>query len=499
VDEFIPYKTLNTMRSLLLSFLSILSILTTAPLAYAQISVKCISPNTCDEVLVAGSAPEVIDAPVTSFKLISTLDGSDGTKSYDVVISSGGAPVALIEVTPFKNDGREHIISAPPALTDLRDKEITIKDGADEIQSFKFITSPAGEGAAGGFNIPRESVEEFLLARYRGALRSTRYGLIVNANSAYRGSNYIHLFFDQNGNSIISTTPQGISNYQYVVHIVYLTPENSPGLIRYSVDQKKGNFEDGLVFNNANQISSFNLQGASREAPAIKYIWAENEFLLRTSSNDIEFDIIRTATKSLETVSIESNIVKTHSIAMSRVYNGTFEIGFINSKLEDPSYELVTLDPNTGATTVKKTDAGDRGMVTAMAVLYTSPIVLLRKLFGGNVPDYQLTGRNLLNDHKIYERIYPTVGIKLGDKAFQNIFFGATWEFARGGSVFAGWHYGEVNTFEGEDDFNFGSTPITETQFNLRTNREWKTDFAIGLNLDLKLVTNLFGNAAKPQ
>ncbi len=115
-----------------------------------------------------------------------------------------------------------------------------------------------------------------------------------------------------------------------------------------------------------------------------------------------------------------------------------------------------------------------------------------------NIPNYKLTGRNFLDDHKIWERIFPAIGVAISDKAFKNLFFGANWELARGASVFAGVHYGEVNTFNADVNFKFEQTVIDEADFRLRSNREWKHRFAIGANLDVLIITNLFRTASSP-
>jgi hypothetical protein len=178
---------------------------------------------------------------------------------------------------------------------------------------------------------------------------------------------------------------------------------------------------------------------------------------------------------------------------MSKVYHGSFDVGLVNSTLENPTYDLFTSPDDPALKVVKKTNGGDRGLVTAMATFYTSPVILLEKLFGKkSIPNYQLTGRNFLEDHKLYERIYPSVGVGFTDKAFENLFFGFNFEFARGGAIFVGFHYGKVNLFNGGPNFEFEKTPVTEDQFNLYQNSGWRTSFAIGIKLDASIIGNFF-------
>jgi hypothetical protein len=138
-----------------------------------------------------------------------------------------------------------------------------------------------------------------------------------------------------------------------------------------------------------------------------------------------------------------------------------------------------------------------------MASFYVSPVVLLESLgrrYSGRskIPFYKLTGRNFLDDHKIYERFYPTVGVSLSSRVFENLFFGINWEVARGLAIFGGWHYGRVNTFE-MPGFEQSVTPVTQKEFDFYRNTRWKTSRAIGVKLDILIIRNLFtaGNAAQ--
>jgi len=348
-------------------------------------------------------------------------------------------------------------------------------------------------------SFPENNVSQEI-GSYFHSLNITDFGLEVASsifpNYPYIGSKYSHIFLDQFGNSLIGSIPQGISNRQYVVHIIYLANKDNPSQISYSVRQTKGEFNSTLVFNNAGQLGGINVQaGKVDSAPSTtSYEWAHQEFLLRTSTNDVEFEISRNILEDQPSLSLQRIIVGKHTIQMSKVFHGSFDIGFINSKLANPSYELVPSSTDPEFNFVKRCSASEsRGIVTAMATFYTSPIILLEKyLFGIDIPNYKLTGRNFLDDHKIYERIYPAVGVAINEQTFKNLFFGLNWEIARGAAFFAGIHYGEVNTFRIDNDFEFERTMISETDFILRKNKAWNHNFAFGANLDILVVTNLF-------
>jgi len=169
-------------------------------------------------------------------------------------------------------------------------------------------------------------------------------------------------------------------------------------------------------------------------------------------------------------------------------------VGLINSNLNNPTFSLVQ-SPNSPDKVVKETNSRPTGIVTVMATFYTSPVLLFEKIIGKktgkNVAAYKLTGRNFLDDHKFLERIYPTVGVSVSSKTFENLFFGLNWELARGLSVFGGGHWGKVNTFE-MPNYKAGVTPVTQEEFDFYTNKKWKLDWAYGVQLDILIITNLF-------
>ena len=77
-----------------------------------------------------------------------------------------------------------------------------------------------------------------------------------------------------------------------------------------------------------------------------------------------------------------------------------------------------------------------------------------------------------------------------------NIFLGLNWEIIRGVSIFGGRHFGKVNTFEETQGFKFSDTFISEEAFQLRQDTKRKSNWSFGLNLDVRIITNLFQNSS---
>ena len=319
-------------------------------------------------------------------------------------------------------------------------------------------------------------------------LIQTRFGLeLLKSSRPFSGKQYTHIFFDQYGNSLISTIPQGIAGRQYVVHVVYVYSVDNPLTACYLVNQISGEYLDALIFRGTSDISEF--IPTSRG----EFSWTETVTCLSTATSDIQIEIVRTSYQPWSDHSGENNvIVAKNNIRMSSIYVGSFEVGILNSTLSDPQYSLV-LQQSDSVGVLNVSEDGDRGMVTVMATLYSSPVIWVQSLFGTEIPSYKLYGRNFLDDHEWYQRVFPSVGLAVGSSAIENLFLGLNFEFARGGNLFGGIHYGKVTTMNLPDGFIEGQTPMSEEEFNVLMEEKWDIGMAFGLTLDLGILTNLIG------
>jgi hypothetical protein len=397
------------------------------------------------------------------------IDGSvDGKKNYEVFKGDQ-------KLLALKNDGKWYLINDADGLFD---KQLEIRELKGKKEKLEFTFQYDGSNEEEGET--SQNVYEFLNA-YISAKKITpsKFGLKDEKDA-------IHIFIDQFGNSLNSTIPQGIPYFQYYVHVIYLDSKSKPNYI-YSIDQSKGSIDSGLFIENPN-AGKFKLQSASASGETL--VWHINETALQSSNKDnIEYEINRTAIKEGTKTKIG-----TYSIKMAPTFHSSINVGLFVSQLENPDFALVDLGNSTS--TVKKSLEGSNGVITATATLYTSPIILLESLMEKDKEKKKAiltraSTRCYINDHTWYERIYPTVGIKLGDKAFENFFAGFSFEIARGASIFVGGNYGKVNYFEG--DFDYGVESITQQQFDLRQKEKWDWDFAYGINLDLRIISSLFG------
>lgn len=441
----------------------------------------------------------------TEIKTISVKkDPADANpKTYKVQVGN--------EEPTFSTDGAFHPVTF---TADIRGKSILILTEAGAPAQTFTLAAPENTGSAnppddgGGTPPGRVILPDYSATQYitntlfpSQLVDVAHVGLRIRAgadSTRFSGPKYIHLFFDQNGNTLISAIPVGISGAIYVVHIVYLVPKSDPQVVDYKVNPNQATVEEGTVIRSDGGLNNgLQLQAGGLED--IEFEWRHFEINLRGSSTDRTFDIVRNsyALKAGVFEIAASKVVATRTIKMQRIFHGSIDVGILETRLSNPTYALVNSDMDPTQKVVKRSNEGRRMFASAMYTFYVSPIILLEKIFAPQrVSNYKLEGRNFVDDHRIYERIYPTVGIGLNDRLLDNIFIGGKWEFARGGSLFLGYHKGKVNSLDVDPSFEYAKTSMTQEGFDLKNNTKWTGAFCLGLNLDVRIVTNLFQRGA---
>jgi len=402
------------------------------------------------------------------------------------------------------NEVETEFTGSTPKIVDISKLSFSEDDGSATFQikekgtenvllTFHLITPIETKGDKGG---KKETLIQTQFSKFWEQLKfdfeTTPFGLIVKSgNTIYLGKQYVHIFLDQYGNSIYGTIPQGIADRQYVVHVIYQTGIESD-LAVFDIKKTKGSFNPSLNYLNSDIRDDKKTSATSTKT--LKYTWVHKEFLLGTSTSDIEFDLTKTTIANGDKpYDYKNDKISAYTINMTPTYHGSFNVGFVNSRLENPTYQLVENPLNSSEKVVKRTNTGNRGVTTLMATIYTSPIVLIEKLFDKNIPWNKTYGRNFLDDHKFYERIYPVLGVGFTDKSLENVFYGINWEITRGAGIFFGWHWGKINTYKTTSGFEFEKTPTSQAEFDLNTNQQWKTSsLSVGVNVDPFLILRLF-------
>ncbi|WP_152969744.1 hypothetical protein [Pedobacter sp. Hv1] len=414
-----------------------------------------------------------------------------GVSTKYTVKTNGG--ISLDQNVPFAKAPNDYYVYSIPNTA--KKLEFSDPSGTDV---YTIQLSGGDEGERLGLALANTSYINYIDETYgttRKTFKVTPYGLLMNAkingkDYLYGGPNYVHIFLDEMGSPLMTTIPQGIPEMQYVVHIIY-NSENAGRKVSYGINVTGGTFTGGNKIENG-KTNPGELTGTSDP------IFDEYTVLIKTTDSDFDFEIRRfengTVTKKMN-----------YTLTMTKSFTTSISVGLLNTKLKNPTYSLVTDPADNLLKLAKETEGRNRGFGTVFATLYTSPITLIKyyvdkkKISQGRlneinnpVADFQLHSKDYLYMRPVWERIYPTVGVGLTDKIFQNLFFGLNWEFARGGSIFIGGHYGKVNVFNAPEGFEFQKTNLTADQYNLYQNIDWRTDWAFGASLDFSIITNLF-------
>ncbi len=183
-------------------------------------------------------------------------------------------------------------------------------------------------------------------------------------------------------------------------------------------------------------------------------------------------------------------IVTSQTFTINNLYHLAVGASFINTALAKPEFVVVPL--TTDMNTIVAADSGARTLVTMNVLWYWRPTIdwLFGRLRG---EDHITRGRDVLKEPLFWERLNPTFGISLDRSFRENFFVGGTFEFARGGSIVAGWHYGR--TIELLDrDFELGMTPYPGSQAEIRTNDVWRWSTFFGITLDHRIFNRFFQN-----
>lgn len=447
------------------------------------------SSHTRDVLLVS-------DNEEVNILFIKVNDGTNDNSKFYEIENEG----SLLEgAQKIKNDGNFHKVTFPEKVFDVAFKIFQVSAASVKTGNgieFSPIFKPAANSSSNGNPSSRTTgkvVDEIPTGGLK-SIWSTVNSIIINERYELTKFGYeekskgiVHIFLNQFGGSIGSAMPQGSSTKKYMVHIIYLDDKNNPTNI-YSIEQTSGGFYGGIIFENDE------FQQESATLPK----WYESRIALTSSnSDDISFTVSRSDIGSGVT-----EVVASHTIKIAKSYNVTINAGFIESWVTLPSYDMY-YNPSNDVNTVIESTSKQGLMTTVSATLYASiPYIitnLLNKNSSDSENDVKMVGRNFFDDHKIYERIYPTVGIKLGENGVNNFLGGLSWEFARGASLFGGVHVTSIDKFKtaplysSGEEFIFGETEISQEDFDIRFKEDGKTavDFAVGLNLDLRLLLSL--------
>lgn len=304
------------------------------------------------------------------------------------------------------------------------------------------------------------------------ATSATDYFQKVLPNLYYDNNRYeagtAYFLLDENGN-LVGRKPVGIDEDDIVV-IVIAAPMIPPPATahKYTIE---------ITGDDYNPVDL-------RITGSLAGIQVPQTALATTKWTHVRFDFgPYTSDKVIFNIKDNGASIATHNTRINDLYNVFVGASFISSNLEDPDFTVVPLSDSTN--TIQSINGGSRTIATANITWYWWPS--LRRWFTG---DNVARGRDILKEPNLLERINPTFGVALSEKVFENFFVGGSFEFARGGCIVLGGHYGGRTRLL-DRDFIPGESAFAGQDSDIRTEKLNDWGFFFGVTLDTRLITAL--------
>lgn len=282
----------------------------------------------------------------------------------------------------------------------------------------------------------------------------------------YKG--YAYFLLDRDGN-LVGRQPVGVDEDDIIVVLIAFQ-DVSDG---YEVEVIGGEYKpDDLRI--IGEIGKANYTPSST-TEKVKPLWRHLRFEFGPYTSEKVVINIKSVGKTLAS----------YSITINDLYHVSIGGSFVKSWLEDPVYKLTPLNDSTK--TISATEGGPRLVATATCTWFWWPT--LRRWFSG---DNVTRGRDALKEPNFLERFNPTFGVGLSEKVFENYFVGASFEFARGGSLYGGMHFAKTTRLV-DRNFDPGHSIFTGEQTDIITERVLTNALFIGITLDSRIIAALQG------
>ena len=172
-----------------------------------------------------------------------------------------------------------------------------------------------------------------------------------------------------------------------------------------------------------------------------------------------------------------SNIIDTR-VSVAKLYHVSIQGALLSTSLRDPQNIMKSVMEN-GDTTLTADDPKGRGLFAVMAVWYPWGRSFVFPPRGGLFSK---------------ERFGVVVGVRADKDQFKNFLGGLQFDFARGGSISLGVHYGRHTVVTGKKRFDFGKDVFTGN-ITEKVRQDWDLGAYIGVNIDIRVLNFLFGGA----
>lgn len=406
----------------------------------------------------------IADLAVTNLTI--TALNIDGTNIVDPELTNFGKGTNTLKLTNIKTFYQN-------LNKDLHDTKITIT-GTDATVAAKTASLTIIDKSKEEDSSPSSQLEQQRIIREH--IRSN-YGLFIRKYRDERqniiiANNTVHIFIDEYGKTYFGGFPTTArEDYNYTIHVFYDRISSTTKSINVNVE---GLYEPNFDIYGAGEVNNarFMIQSTGDEKddkkveklPRIMEIIFDNNGPFTES---FTLSMAKTSGEDEEIVVIPSKIIK-----VAPVHHISLMVGLVSSFLTNPT-DIRKGALDNGDTTLFANDPTTRGLITLMAVFYPKP-------------------RNLLFPPKEFlswERLGIMVGTRIDTDLSENFLGGLSYDLARGLSIAGGVHYGRVNSVAGHRNFNFGEDTFTG---DLNVIKEWRANYFIGANIDLRVFGILF-------
>lgn len=222
-------------------------------------------------------------------------------------------------------------------------------------------------------------------------------------------------------------------------------------------------------------------------------VWAGKKFSFGPYTNT-DAGVTFQLTKSENSKSRIINPSQSLTFAINKFYHVDYAVSVVSTDLSSPDYKVFPIASSTNKTIIA-VDEGKRTFISFNVIWYWKSSI--NKLFKKGFRDDAITrGRDRIKEPYFWDRLNPSFGLSIDDGFRENYFAGGVFEFARGGNISFGGHYGKV-TFLADKTFNLGETIFVGTNDDIVKSTSWKWGFYFGITLDTRIfnrLTSALGN-----
>lgn len=287
----------------------------------------------------------------------------------------------------------------------------------------------------------------------------------------------VYLFFDPNGRQIGRTPSNVDQDDLFVIGIVARRNE----VARYDVRVDVGEYAPSDLAIRPTEQFQFDAQTQSDRAARAGDPW----FLLKIHKGPFTSGTFEFAITYQDPETEQVGVLNTHEVRINKLYHLALGVSFMQSRLGNPTFKTSPLTDTTN--TILSLDGGKRNIITLNVVWYWR--IFTEEFWRGG---FITKGRDVLEEAHFFERIFPTFGVSINENLTENFFVGFVFEFARGGSIVATRHFGQVRRVA-IPNFTLGQTVYSGTTDDIPITKEGLNDWAFGVMLDTRVLNSLLG------